>query len=237
MIRYTIAIPARNESGNIERTLRGLADQFAGEVDVEMLVIDNESTDETFSVCSSLQSQIPSLRVVRTTARAGYGVSIKQAIESAFGEYVIFVMADGSERPADVGSFIAESRRYPQAHVFGNRFAKRSQIVNYPRLKLIVNRVVNKALSLITGRSLPDLTNGFKLFITKDIRSINFNLPDDFSITVALSVAIARSGRDIRVVEHDWIGRDIGESKFKFFQLLIPYARACQLAFSRGREI
>ena len=220
--RYSIVIPAFNEEANLEKTVLQISDLVERSSDIEIIVVDNMSTDATSDVAQKLAAHLDFLTVVHAGGGQGYGVAVKSGIENASGTHIVFVMADGSEDPKDVLRFIDASRANPQACIFGSRFSHGVQVLNYPRLKLVANRLGNAIASISVGSSNRDLTNGFKLFP----RDVLLNLApkrDDFSITLELSLGAILSGVQIITLPNKWAERESGESSFRIWSLFWPY--------------
>ncbi len=225
-VEYSIAIPANNEESVLEKTVTDLASVFSKSSDVEILIVNNCSTDKTAEVATKLQNLFSFVRVCDTTNRLGYGVAVKTAIADAKGKYIVFVMADGSELPDDVDRMIQASRANPNSYIFGNRFDKKSVVSGYPRVKRVLNLSANFLISLLFQTNSRDLTNGFKLFIREPLLPHIPKLADDFSVTLQLSMLVLRSRKSVMNIPNSWIGRYSGQSKFKIAKLILPYLRA-----------
>ena len=239
---YSIVIPCHNEALTIEETVENLLAALVGETDFEIVLIDNLSSDGTWDVLADIVSRHEVVSSYKSPNRAGYGVAIKEGIRSSRGNYVVFVMADGSEEPVDVLNFISVSRSNPEACIFGNRFSESGSIQGYPLVKLLVNRVANFALRVMFKTMSGDLTNGFKLYPRALIGTIPLE-SEDFSITVELSLGAICSGAKVIEVPNKWRGREAGESSFSLLKLAVPYAqvalrayRACQ-ARTKGPSV
>jgi glycosyltransferase involved in cell wall biosynthesis len=96
----SVTIPVFNEEGCIERTLRDLAQTLAtGQVNFEIIVINNGSTDRTADILQRLAGETPRIRVVHLEQNAGYGGAILEGFRQARGDILGFTCADG-EVPA-----------------------------------------------------------------------------------------------------------------------------------------
>ena len=77
----SVIIPARNERGSIEATLRELYRVLSRErIDHELLVVDDGSTDGMGELLSDLRREIPSLTVVHNPAPHGFGYAVRKGI-------------------------------------------------------------------------------------------------------------------------------------------------------------
>jgi dolichol-phosphate mannosyltransferase len=111
--------------------------------DWELIVVDDNSEDDTAAAVQKLQAGNPCIRLVRRRPPAGFGRAIRAGLEHVRGEAVVIYMADCSDRPQDA---VAYYRKLLEGYdcVFGSRFIAGSSVENYPPVKLLVNRIVNK---------------------------------------------------------------------------------------------
>jgi dolichol-phosphate mannosyltransferase len=222
---YSIVIPCHNEELTIGETVSELCKSFKGELDVEIVLIDNVSKDKTWDALQKLELKFQKVRSFQSPQKPGYGVAIKAGIEKARGSHLVFVMADGSESPNDVVRFVAHSREFPDDCIFGDRFQYPSSISGYPPFKLIVSRLANFLLSYLFKTKSRDLTNGFKLFPRCVVEKLNLKA-DDFSITLELSLGAVCTKAGIRTLANGWNGRKAGDSSFSLFSLMPAYLSA-----------
>ena len=77
-MKMSIVIPARNEEGNVERTVVALRDYLdgAGISTFEILVVDDGSTDRTFELVSAENAKDARIRIIRNTGRNGFGRAV-----------------------------------------------------------------------------------------------------------------------------------------------------------------
>ena len=161
-LTYTILIPAYNEEKNIVPTLHDLARKLRDEgIPFELLVVNDNSTDNTPQVLEETRKDIPEIRVINNTPPGGLGRAIRCGIRHFQGDVLAVVMADSSDHPDDV---INCYRKIEEGYdcVFGSRFRKQSKVTHYPPVKLVVNRIVNKMMQIMFCTRHNDLTNAFK---------------------------------------------------------------------------
>ena len=162
--RLSVVIPARDEEGAIAATVQHLhAELQSKNVPHEIVVVDDGSADGTWTVLERLAASVPELRPVKNEGAHGFGRAVICGIDAARGDAVAIVMADESDDCRDVV-------RYWQALnegfdcVFGSRFMKGGGVVDYPWVKLRVNRLVNFGIRWMFGIRLNDTTNAFKAY-------------------------------------------------------------------------
>src|SRR5689334_21221836 len=133
-MKLSVVIPARNEEGNVGKTVATLRD-YLDSVDIhdlEILVVDDGSSDRTYDVVMALHEQDKRIRVVRNTGRNGFGRAVACGLDNFTGEAVIITMADSSDSPEDVARYYAILRDQADC-AFGSRFMRGSKIYDYPR--------------------------------------------------------------------------------------------------------
>jgi dolichol-phosphate mannosyltransferase len=103
------------------------------------------------------------------------------------------MMADASDAPSDAVKYwrLLNDQGYECA--FGSRFIKGGKVVDYPRVKLLVNRVANLLVRILFGHGLNDTTNAFKAYRRTVIDGCRPLLAPHFNLTVEIPVkAIVR---------------------------------------------
>ena len=137
----SVVIPARDEEGciastvehlNLELRLHGIAH--------EIIVVDDGSSDTTWKILQEESSKISELKPVRSPGPHGFGRAITRGLDAMTGDAVVIMMADESDDPRDV---VRYWRKLQEGYdcVFGSRFVKGGGVVDYPRFKLLVNRL------------------------------------------------------------------------------------------------
>ncbi|MGL5096851.1 MAG: glycosyltransferase family 2 protein, partial [Planctomycetia bacterium] len=141
----------------------------------------------------------------------GFGRAVRSGLEAVEGDAVVLVMADSSDDPADVVRYY---RKLEEGYdcVFGSRFIAGSKVSNYPRLKYIVNRIVNRCIQLLFWCPYNDLTNAFKAYRTDVIRACSPYQGCHFNITIEMSLGALIRNYNIAQVPINWYGRTWGVS-------------------------
>jgi dolichol-phosphate mannosyltransferase len=215
-VKLSVVIPAHNEETCIGRTVRILhAHLSAEQIDHEILVINDNSTDRTEEILVQLKKEIRSFRYLNNGPPHGFGLAVRRGLETYKGDAVAVYMADGSDRPEDLVEFFETLQRKQVDCVFGSRFIRGAKVVNYPVLKLVLNRVGNVFIQLVFGLRYNDVTNAFKLYRRHVIDGLKPFLSPHFNLTVELPLKAIVRGYSYAIVPNDWINRKIGESKFQ----------------------
>ncbi len=215
----SVVIPAHNEAEVIEPTLRGLIDQLgpAG-IDYEIVVVDDASRDGTGDVVRRVAEDEPRVRVVRNEAPNGFGFAVRAGLNAFTGDSVAIVMADGSDDPRDVVLY----HRVLEAGydcAFGSRFMPGASVHDYPKFKLLMNRVVNLGIRALFRHGYNDTTNAFKAYRREVIENLRPLLSHHFNMTVELPLKAITRGFSYAIVPTSWTNRAAGTSKLQLNEM------------------
>jgi dolichol-phosphate mannosyltransferase len=219
-VKLSIVIPAYNEEGCLEGTVRALYQALSQErIDHEIVVVNDNSKDGTQKILDQLRTEIPSLNPQFNAGPNGFGMAVRKGLETFTGDAVAVYMADASDRPEDLVKFWRTMEAKKVDCVFGTRFHPKSKIVDYPKFKLLLNRLVNAFIRIIFGLRYNDVTNAFKLYKRSVITGVQPFLSPHFNLTVELPLKAIVRGYTFTVVPNDWINRKTGESKLKIKEM------------------
>src|SRR5215472_15424470 len=152
----SVVIPARDEEGHIASTVRHL--HLALELDHiphEILVVDDGSKDQTWKILQELSSDIAVLRPIRNDGPLGFGKAVVKGVDSIQGDAVVIMMADESDDCRDVVRYWQMLNEGWDC-VFGSRFMKGGGLIDYPWIKLRLNRLANIFIRVVFRNSLND---------------------------------------------------------------------------------
>ena len=219
-MKLSIVIPAYNEEKNVARTLEELRRVVRDEHGLphEVIVVNDNSRDDTQQVILSVQQEYPEVRLVNRRGPGGFGRAIRSGLDAVQGDVVVICMADLSDDPRDV---VAYYEKICEGYdcVFGSRFIRGSHVENYPWLKLIVNRVVNTGIRLLFGTRFNDLSNAFKAYRTSVLRDCGPYRSSHFNITLELSLSALIRNYNICQIPIRWYGRTWGASNLRLREM------------------
>jgi dolichol-phosphate mannosyltransferase len=219
-MKVSVVIPAYNEEKNIGKCLAELQATLRDKnrIPYEIIVVNDNSRDATAEVVRAAMKEDPAIRLVDRTPPGGFGRAIRSGLEEVEGDVVVIYMADMSDDPEDVVEYY---RKIQEGYdcVFGSRFIKGSQVTNYPLVKLIVNRIVNRCIKLMFWTKLNDLTNAFKAYRTAVIRDCGPYRASHFNITLEMSIGALIRRYHIAQIPIRWYGRTWGSSNLRLWQM------------------
>ena len=235
----SVVIPARNEEGCIAATIEHLHLELSmNHIRHEIVIVDDGSIDSTWRILQEIQSRIPECKPVQNHGEHGFGRAITYGFTQATGDAVVVMMADESDDCRDVVRYWEILGQGWDA-VFGSRFIRGGGVIDYPRHKLLLNRMANLFLRFMFGVALNDFTNAFKAYRRTALEGCAPFLSPHFNLTVELPLKIIVRRYSWTVMPITWRNRRAGESKLKITEMGSRYlfvALYCWLEkyFSRG---
>ena len=235
----SIVIPARDEEGCIASTIEHLHLELElHNVPHEIVVVDDDSTDSTWEILRAKQKKITNLNPIKNESYHGFGRAIICGLDAAKGDAVVIMMADESDDPRDV---VRYWRKLQEGYdcVFGSRFVKGGGVIDYPKIKLFVNRLANFFVKILFRHGLNDTTNAFKAYRREVIEGVRPILSPHFNITVELPLKAIVRGYSYTIMPITWRNRRTGTAKLKIKEMGSRYLFIClyvwlEKYFSRG---
>ncbi|NHA16048.1 glycosyltransferase family 2 protein [Thioalkalivibrio sp. XN279] len=183
----SVVIPAKNEGetigGVVQRLKRALPD-------VQILVVDDGSTDETRQKAEQVGAE-----VVRNPYSLGNGGAIKTGARAASGEILVFMDADGQHDAEQIPRLLEEiDAGYDMA------VGARTHASQASHGRKWANRFYNRLASYMTGQPIPDLTSGLRAVRASKFREFLYLLPNGFSYPTTITMAFFRAGYPVAYV-------------------------------------
>jgi dolichol-phosphate mannosyltransferase len=215
----SIVLPARDEESCIEATVRHLNLELKLQgVPHEIIVVDDGSSDATWSILNGLKQDMPELHPVQNQARHGFGCAIVKGFDSMNGDAAVIMMADESDDCRDVVRYWRLLNEGWDC-VFGSRFNKGGGVIDYPWLKLRINRLANFFIRMVFNIKLNDTTNAFKAYRKTVIDGCRPFLSPHFNLTVELPLKAMVRGFSWTVMPITWKNRRTGVAKLKIREM------------------
>ncbi len=223
-MKLSIVIPAYNEAESITDTVVRFHDVLNNEqIHHEILVVNDNSKDNTLDVLGALQNTVTALVITSNGGPNGFGNAVRWGLDRFSGDCVAIVMADLSDSPEDLVKFYRELEKGYDC-VFGTRWSKGGKTFDYPKHKLLFNRVFNNVVRILFRIKYDDCTNAFKLYRKETILGTKPYLSPHFNLTLEIPLKAIVRGYSYAVIPNTWQNRKFGKSNLKIKEMGSRYA-------------
>lgn len=162
----SIVIPGLDEAESLTELAERVAQALDGRHDYEIIFVDDGSTDRTWEVIGELRARFARVRGVRLRANFGKAAALSAGFSRARGKFVITLDADLQDDPSEIPKFL-------QAIEGGLDVVVGWKVKRHdPFDRLVLTRIFNGAVRLVTGVGLHDMNCGFKAYRREVIRTI-----------------------------------------------------------------
>jgi glycosyltransferase involved in cell wall biosynthesis len=217
----SVIVPAYNEEGAIRETVTRIQAALAASgAEYEIIVVDDCSTDGTAKELAAID--LAALRVIRHGRNKGYGAALKTGIKRAAHPVVAITDADGTYPCEQIPELAA--RLGDQDMVVGGRTGKNVRI---PLIRRPAKWFIGQLASYLARYKIPDINSGLRVFKRESLMRYLRILPDGFSFTTTITLAMLTRGDEIEYTSIDYAKR-VGKSKIRpirdtlnFIQLII----------------
>ena len=180
----SIVIPVKNESASIGAVVAAAREAYP---DAEIIVVDDGSTDTTGEVARSAGATL-----LKHPESLGNGAAVKAGARIARGDIIAFMDGDGQHDPKELAPLLKKLEDGYDMAIGARHSGSHANIG-----RLFANGLYNAVASLLTGRSIPDLTSGFRVARANLFKEFLYLLPNGFSYPTTITMAFLRSGYPI----------------------------------------
>jgi glycosyltransferase involved in cell wall biosynthesis len=210
IVKVSVIMPVFNEAATIEEIIERVR-KAPIDAEVELIVVDDCSTDGTRELLSRYAAGRDDIRLVLQERNQGKGAAIRRGIEHATGEITIIQDADLEYDPRDYPALLRPIVEQRADIVFGNRFHGGEHRVLYYR-HFLANRLLTTVCNVLTDLNLSDMEVGYKAFRTPILKRLSLRA-NRFDIEPELTIKSARLGVRIYEVPISYHGRTYAEGK------------------------
>ena len=209
-MKLSVVMPVYNEEAAVEEAVRRV---FAAPVDdeIELIALDDGSTDATPARLAALAEEEPRLKVLRGERNRGKGAALREGFAAATGDVVLVQDADLEYDPADYPRLLAPIRDGRADVVFGSRFIGDVHRVLY-FWHYVGNRLLTLLSNVMTGLNLTDMEAGYKVFRREVLQGIRIK-SRRFGVEPELAQKVARGKWRVYEVAISYSGRTYDEGK------------------------
>lgn len=203
-------IPVFNEASSIAATLKGTSEALTNcGIEHEIIVVDDGSTDGSGVEAEKSEFQC---QIFRHSVNRGYGAAIKSGIRAAKHDWIMILDADSTYPPEEIPKLIEALRKNTSIRMI---VGQREQTLQTDGpFRLMGKAILRRTANFLSGRKIPDLNSGFRLLRKEDAERYWPLLPDGFSLTTSITLALLCSGMEVSYVPIEY-RRRTGHSKIR----------------------
>lgn len=212
MMQYTLSviIPAYNE----EKAIRSVLDQLhtiLNTVDYayEVIVVDDGSSDGTAAQIDRRRNKL-----IQHPTNKGYGAALKTGIRHAEGQVIAITDSDGTYPNEEIPCLLAVLQRGEYDMVVG---ARTGAHVAVPVIRRPAKWAITRLAEFIAHQPIPDLNSGLRLFRRDIVWRFLDLLPDGFSFTTTITLALLSNNYTVKYEPINYYAR-VGQSKIRPIQ-------------------
>ena len=217
----SIIIPCRDEYENVEIISENIKKKINLK-EYEIIFINDFSNDKTEERLKFLSSQFKNIYFYNNLNK-GLGGAIKLGLKKSIGKYITILMADSADDIDDLNKYIEIMKKNEYDAIFGSRFIKGGKTINYPIIKLMMNRLANNFIKVLFWYNFNDFTNSFKIYKKDIINNLEPLISENFNIFLELSLKTIIRGFKIKVIPISYTNRTVGVAKFKIKEVGSSY--------------
>ncbi|HAC62233.1 MAG TPA: glycosyltransferase family 2 protein [Cyanothece sp. UBA12306] len=207
-LAFSIVIPVYNEEKGIGATLTHLQDTLQSSscpYPYEIVVVNDGSKDNTKQILLSFED----INVVEHPRNQGYGAALKTGIRHSKYPLIVITDGDGTYPNEDIPSLVSLTKQADM--VVGARIGAN---VTYPTIRKIPKWFLIRFAEWITNSRIPDMNSGLRVFPKKVAEQFMAILPNTFSFTTTITVAMLTNNYLVHYEPIDYHARQ-GQSKIK----------------------
>ncbi len=197
--RLSVIIPVFNEERTVSTVISDIRLVLDGiKKDYEVITINDGSGDSSLKILKSIRD----IKIINNPYNLGYGASIKKGIKESKGDFLLIIDADGTYPVDSIPRLLDYTKDYDM--VVGARIGER---VDIPFLRRPAKWVISGLANFLSGRRIPDLNSGLRVF-KRGIAEEFFHLfPSKFSFTTTLTLACLTNDYTVKFVPVNYYKR------------------------------
>ena len=207
-MQVSIIIPAYNEQKRIQKTLNKILYCLrTNHIDAEIIVVDDGSSDKTFSIATEFSKKYDNIIVLKNDHNKGKGFSVRKGALIARGDCVLFSDADNSTPIQEIKKVMPLILNNEYDVVLGSRSIEGSEVrLRQPYFHIVMGRIFNLFVKALLYRDFKDTQCGFKAFTKKVSQEIfKRQTIERFSFDAEILAIAKQLGLKIKEVPVRWI--------------------------------
>ena len=195
--KLSVLIPVYNEEKTIKKCVERVLVAKILNMNLEVIISDNNSTDNTKEILKSIKD--PRIKLLFKENNEGKGANIKNALNHATGDVVLFQDADLEYSPENFKNLLRPFFENEAEVVFGTRLsrAKTTRITGFPNY--IANKIITFLANFLYNKIFSDISTGYKVFKKDIIKNLNIT-SNGFEIEPEITAKISKM-KNLKIFE------------------------------------
>jgi dolichol-phosphate mannosyltransferase len=209
-MKLTVIAPTLNEAENVPHLVEQL-ERSLGDIDYEILIVDDDSADQTWSIAQNISATNPRVRVLRRMHNRGLGMSVIDGFSNASGDALACIDADLQHDPSILPRMLEELLSGMDV-VVGSRYIEGGSAGKWDRLRRLQSWFATKTAQFLLGIKLKDPMSGYFLVWRKDFSEIKDQL-NGRGFKILLEILTRLHAARVKEIPYTFRPRISGESK------------------------
>lgn len=221
--KLSLIIPCYNEEDgikNLHERLMPVISDLSKRYSVELLFIDDGSTDKTNEMLQKYFGQTKSTKIIKHNKNLNLGAAFRTGFAKASGDIIVTLDSDCTYRPEEIPNLLEQINSNNFDIITGSPYHPKGGVENVPAYRIFLSKSVSILYKIATGKNIYTFTSMFRAYKKEVIKNIEFRSNDFLSPAEILLVAI---NKGYKIGEYPTVlhVRKFGKSKFnKLFMIM-----------------
>ena len=232
----SVILPVMNETISLRKTVEIILGDAKDSITELLIVVCDRTTPEALSTVNQLRQELGFIVVVHHQTLPFLGGALREAFDLARGSHLILMASDLETDPSLVNTLIVEERKAPNGMVTASRWIKGGSFEGYSAAKWLLNWVFQRALSILYGTRLTDMTYAYRIMPTRLAQAIQWEeLRHPFLLETMIKPL--RLGVPVKEIPATWKARVEGESQNTFMRNFVYFRIGLKTRFANQQDL
>ncbi len=227
--KVSIIIPIFNEEQILSHypdllypVLDELKSRYAYEF--ELILVNDGSSDKSMEIMEAIRKLNPGVVVTENEKNMGMGAAMKKGISVSSGDLVVFLDADLTFRPEDIGRLLDAYQQEPADCISGSPYLNRESTKDVDPLRKLLSKTVNILYSIDMGKKMTSVSPIFRLYRKQVFTKIPVQ-SENFEINAEILAKMIFTNMTVREIPITLYSREHGVSKSRLSHTIMQHIR------------
>jgi dolichol-phosphate mannosyltransferase len=213
-----VITPTYNEVKNIEKFIESIQ-----KINLDLLIIDDNSPDGTASVVKKFSSNFSSINLIIRDKKLGLGSAYREGFKWAENnnyKYIVEMDADFSHQFSDLQNLLDQRR--PNRLVIGSRYIPGGKVIGWSLYRKTLSKYANLFSRILKQSNVKDMTSGFRVYSMNALKKSNYlkSNSDGYAFQIEMVVKCLNSDVEVVEVPITFVERELGRSKMNYIIII-----------------